>query len=92
MVKKAYTQEQYDTAYAFAKEWEDGLSIMLLLETGISRSELLGLRWQDLDIEQRSIHINQGLVVYQSPDENKQVMECNGLKKQIPAKNNPDYG
>ena len=83
MVKKAYTQEQYDTAYAFAKEWEDGLSIMLLLETGISRSELLGLRWQDLDIEQRSIHINQGLVVYQSPDENKQVMECNGLKNKF---------
>ena len=26
-VKHAYTQEQYDTAYAFAKEWKNGLSL-----------------------------------------------------------------
>lgn len=82
-VKHAFTQEQYDTAYAFAKEWENGLSLMLLLETGISRSELLGLRWEDLDLEQQSIHINQGLVVYHSVEEDKLVMESNGLKNKF---------
>jgi integrase len=82
-VKHAFTQEQYDTAYAFAKEWENGLSLMLLLETGISRSELLGLRWEDLDLEQQSIHINQGLVVYHSAEEDKLVMESNGLKNKF---------
>jgi integrase len=56
---------------------------MLLLETGISRSELLGLRWEDIDEEGRSIHINQGLVVYHSAEENKQVMESNGLKNKF---------
>ena len=82
-VKHAFTQEQYDTAYAFAKEWENGLSLMLLLETGISRSELLGLRWEDLNLEQQSIHINQGLVVYHSVEEDKLVMESNGLKNKF---------
>lgn len=82
-VKHAYTREQYDTAYAFAKEWENGLSLMLLLETGISRSELLGLRWEDLDREQQSIRINQGLVVYHSVEEDKLVMESNGLKNKF---------
>lgn len=82
-VKRAYTQEQYDIAYSFAKEWEDGLSLMLLLETGISRSELLGLRWEDVDNDDRSIHINQGLVVYHSVDENKLVMESSGLKNKF---------
>ena len=33
--KTAYTQEQYDIAYEFAKNYPDGLSIMLLLETGL---------------------------------------------------------
>lgn len=82
-VKRAYTQEQYDTAYRFAQEHENGLALMLLLATGISRSELLGLNWKDLDIENRCIHINQGLVTYHSADENKLVVESNGLKNKF---------
>lgn len=81
--KQSYTQEQYNLAYEFAKQWEDGLSIMLLLETGISRSELLGLRWEDLDLDGRSIHINQGLVVYRSADAGKEVLESSGLKNKF---------
>ncbi len=82
-VKHAYTQEQYDTAYAFAKEWKNGLSLMLLLETGISRSELLGLRWEDINKETQSISINQGLVAYHSADNEKYVMESSGLKNKF---------
>lgn len=81
--KQAFTQAQYDTAYSFAKTWKNGLSIMLLLETGISRSELLGLRWEDLDLSNRCLRINHGLVVYHSDDEDKQVMESSGLKNKF---------
>lgn len=81
--KQAYTQEQYDTAYAYAKGWRNGLSIMLLLETGISRSELLGLRWEDLDTENKCLRINQGLVVYHSDEQDKLVMESSGLKNKF---------
>lgn len=81
--KQAYTQEQYDIAYDFASKWPNGLSVMLLLETGISRSELLGLRWEDLDLPGRCIHIRQGLVAYHSEDAGKQVMESSGLKNKF---------
>ena len=81
--KQAYTQEQYDMAYDFAKGWQNGLSIMLLLETGISRSELLGLRWEDLDTENKCLRINQGLVVYHSDEQDKLVMESSGLKNKF---------
>lgn len=78
--KTAYTQDEYDTAYRFAAKHPDGLAIMLMLETGISRSELLGLRWEDIDIENRVLHIRQGLVAYQDLDEKTWVMEASGLK------------
>lgn len=78
--KTAYTQEEYDTAYEFAKTHPDGLPIMLMLETGISRSELLGLRWEDVDTENRVLHIRQGLVAYQDLEEKTWVMEASGLK------------
>ncbi len=81
--KQAYTQEQYDAVYEFASQWTSGLSIMLLLETGISRSELLGLHWDDLDTSNRCIHIRQGLVAYHSDDVGKQVMENSGLKNKF---------
>lgn len=81
--KQAYSQKQYDTVYEFAKRHDTGLPIMLLLETGISRSELLGLRWQDIDVENQCIHINQGLVAYRSDDNNKYIIESDGLKNKF---------
>ena len=41
---------------------------MLLMETGCSRSELLGLRFTDFDAEQGLLHINQGLVSVNSKE------------------------
>lgn len=81
--KQSYTQEQYEVAYSFAKEYPSGLSLMLMLETGISRSELLGLRWSDIDTENRCVHIHQGLVAYLSADTGKHVMESDGLKNKF---------
>ena len=78
--KTAYTQEEYEKAYAFAKQHENGLPIMLMMETGISRSELLGLRWEDIDVEKQVLHIRQGLVAYQDLEEKTWVMESSGLK------------
>lgn len=80
--KHAFTQAQYDRAYAAAQAYGD-LSLMLMLETGVSRSELLGLRWEDIDTENRCIHITQGLVVYHDADEDKQVMSSTGLKNKF---------
>lgn len=80
--KQAFTQAQYEIAYAAAQAYGN-LSLMLMLETGVSRSELLGLRWEDIDTENRCIHITQGLVVYHDADEDKQVMSSTGLKNKF---------
>ena len=80
--KHAFTQAQYDTAYAAAQEY-GGLSLMLMLETGLSRSELLGLRWEDIDEENRCLRVTQGLVVYHDVDTDKQVMCSDGLKNKF---------
>ena len=86
--KTAYTQEQYDIAYEFAKNYPDGLSIMLLLETGISRSELLGLTWGDFDSERGVIHIRQGLVSYKDADEGC-ITVSDGLKNKYRRRSIP---
>lgn len=78
--KHAYTQREYDIVYDFAKSHPNGLAIMLMMETGITRSELLGLHWSDIDIESKMLHINQGLVAYQDLDQQKWTIEADGLK------------
>lgn len=54
-----------------------------MLETGLSRSELLGLRWEDIDEVNHCIHVTQGLVVYHEVDEDKQVLCSDGLKNKF---------
>ena len=79
--KIAYTSDQYQCAYEFAKGHKNGLSIMIMLETGISRSELLGLTWEDFDSENAILHIRQGLVSY-SDTENGWTTVADGLKNE----------
>lgn len=78
--KRTYTQEQYDTAHSFAQSHKDGLSILVLLETGISRSELLGLRWEDFDAALGLLYIRQGLVQQKDSASGKVVVVSDGLK------------
>ena len=87
--KHAYTQQEYDVVYTFARQHPNGLPIMLMMETGISRSELLGLRWEDIDLDNGVLHINQGLVAYQDLDQEKWVMESDGLKNKYRCQSIP---
>lgn len=43
------------------KQEQDRLYIGLLLFTGMRRSEVLGLQWQDIDLQHRIIHICRGV-------------------------------
>jgi len=78
--KRAYTQEEYDIVYEFAKTHPYGLAIRVLMETGLTRSELLGLRWSDIDTEKAVLRVNNGLVAYQDLDQDEWVVESSGLK------------
>lgn len=58
--KAAYTPEQVDLIIEYAKNHRLGLSIIVMLLTGISRSELLGLRWEDVT-DDYTLHIRRGV-------------------------------
>lgn len=61
--KRAYTPEQYQLVLQYAKSVK-AVDIMILLKTGISRSELLGLRWNDVDLQNKVLHIRQGVTEF----------------------------
>ena len=78
--KEAFSQEEYDTAFTFASQHHSGLDIMFLMETGVSRSELLGLRWEDLDLENGTVTISQGLVSFYDDEQEQWTTSSDGLK------------
>lgn len=59
--KRTYTKEQCDLVLEYAKAHRFGLDITLLLEYGISRSELLGIQWDDIDFDSCTLHICRGV-------------------------------
>lgn len=75
--KNTWTQEQYDIALAFAEQ-RDQLDLLTLMKTGITRSELLGITFADIDPENRVLHIRQG-VVYAKTDHGWEII-VDGLK------------
>ena len=91
--KEVFSQEEYDTAFAFASQHTLGLGIMFLMETGVSKSELLGLRWEDLDLENSTVTISQGLVAFYDDEQEQWTTSADGLKNKyrhrtIPLVNN----
>lgn len=78
--KHVYTKEQYDKVLALAKQDSNGcLDVWVLLETGISRSELLGIRFDNLH-ENKVLEIAQGTVEQKSTETNKLELVSDGLK------------
>lgn len=59
--KSAYNPEEARKLVDFAKAQKDGYSIALLLKTGLRRGELLALRWEDVDLENKVINVRQSL-------------------------------
>lgn len=77
--KHVWNQREYDTAFAFARE-NGYVDIMVLMETAISRSELLGLTWADFAPEQKLLHLNNGLVQMRNSETWKLELVHDGLK------------
>ncbi|MEA5142799.1 MAG: tyrosine-type recombinase/integrase [Oscillibacter sp.] len=60
--KGTWTQDEYNIVAAFAKDHPNGLCIMLLMETAMTRSEMLGLRIMDVDLSDCTITICGGTI------------------------------
>lgn len=78
--KNCWTREQVDIANNFADAHPKGLGIQILLETGISRSELLGLQWPHHFPNSRVLAITDGLVYQKDPFFGVYGLVCEGLK------------
>lgn len=58
--KHVYTKKQAKIVLDYARK--NGLiDIVIMLETGIRRSELLGLQWSDIDFEKNTMHIQRAV-------------------------------
>lgn len=60
--KNVYTQAEAQKAEDYARTHKNGIGIVVMLNTGIRRSELLGLKWSDIDFEKNRIHIQRSVV------------------------------
>ena len=65
--KIIWTPMQYEIAWQFAKQHQNGLDIMVLMETGMTRSELLGLTWADYDHKTAILRLEDGLALCKNP-------------------------
>jgi integrase len=59
--RNVYTKIQAEAAEAYARQ-HGGYDIVIMLKTGIRRSELLGLQWNDIDFTNLWIHIQRAVV------------------------------
>lgn len=77
--KHTWTQEQYDVVFDYARQ-HGYIDIMIMLETGITRSELLGLTWSDFDPEHQILKLENGLVQLRRSEDGKLALVHDGLK------------
>lgn len=80
--KQSWSFEEYKTAFKFALNHPHGLEIITLMETAISRSELLGLEWSSLIRATRTLRLTDGLVSQRSTFTGQYELAHDGLKNQ----------
>jgi integrase len=86
--KSIYTVEQEQLVFAYAYLHRFGAEIQLLLSTGISRSELLALKWENVSFNERALYIRHGAVII--PDENgKQITVISDTKNRYRRRDIP---
>ena len=59
--KDAFTHEQEEKLLSVAADDPSGLMIYILYYTGMRRGEMLGLKWQDVDWDNKLIHVQRSV-------------------------------
>lgn len=78
--KKVWTESEYEKAIKVIKAHPKGLSVWLMAETGISRSELLGIGRNAVDCKNRIIPITRGTVELKDSETGYYTVVSDGLK------------
>lgn len=61
IVKQVYSEEDVSRLIEYARTHRYGLEIETLVRLGLSRSELLGIQWDDIDCDNQILHIKHGV-------------------------------
>lgn len=69
--KDVYTDEDVTYILKFAKQHRFGLDVTILLRLGLRRGELLGLKWEDIDYEKKTISIKRAVADVPDQDTGK---------------------
>lgn len=59
--KRFYTEKHKNIVIDFAKNHKYGLGIIIMLETGVRRGELLGLKWGDFDMDNNVLRVQRAV-------------------------------
>ena len=87
--KHIYTKEQCQLVLQYAVTHRYGIGVYLMLNYGVSRSELLGLRWSDLDSAQKILHICHGVTDVQDAETGKMRVEIGEPKNDFRRRDIP---
>jgi integrase len=71
--KYVYTEEQIKLVFNYAYSHRFGAEVQFMLATGVSRSELLALKWCNVNLEERVVYIRHGAALV--PNEETGVSE-----------------
>lgn len=87
--KHVWCKEHFSFAYQFALTHPHGLGPLLLMDTAISRSELLGIRWKNILWDEACVKIRDGTVIIQDPISKKYYLHTEGLKNKYRERDIP---
>jgi len=89
--KRIYTKEQCKYVLDYAQSHRFGLGIHLMLRYGISRSELLGIMWEDIDFDAQILYIRRGVTDIQNAKTGKMELFIGEPKNEFRKRDIPLY-
>ena len=69
--KQIYTEKEVDCIFQYGYLHRFGYEVQLLTDTGLSRSELLGLKWCDIDLNQKVLYVKRSVTDTPNADTGK---------------------
>jgi len=72
--KRVYTREQAGLVFNYGYRHRFGAAVQFLIQTGVTRSELLALRWDSINFENKTVYIRHGAVIVPSESGGQKVV------------------
>lgn len=89
ITKQVYTEENAKLVMAFTEIHRFGLEIAMLLRFGLRRGELLGIRWDDIDTENRVLHIRRAVADVKNAKTGKMIVVVDAPKNEYSERSIP---